>query len=88
MSRTLYASAQDLLAKARGSGAGAQRIRLLGVRLEGLVAADEVTEQLELGAQDSGPGWREAQGAVDRAVERFGMAAVRPAALLDRPERV
>lgn len=88
ISRTVYATARDLLAKVRASGAGGQRIRLLGVRLEGLVAAGQVSEQLELGSQDAGPGWREAQGAIDRAVERFGMAAVRPAALLDRPKRV
>jgi len=88
MSRTVYATARELLAKVLASAAGGQRIRLLGVRLEGLVAAGQVSEQLELGSQDSGPGWREAQGAIDRAVERFGMAAVRPAALLDRPERV
>ena len=65
----------------------AGRVRLLGVRLEGLVAADEVVEQLELGAQDPRPGWREAETAVDRAVARFGASAIRPAALVERPER-
>ena len=86
MSRTVYATARELLIKVRASGAGAQRIRLLGVRLEGLVPSGEVSEQLELGSADSGPGWREAQGAIDRALEKFGMTAVRPAALLDRPD--
>ena len=33
---------------------------------------DEVVEQLELGTDDPRPGWREAEGAVDRAVARFG----------------
>jgi len=84
-SRTVYATAGELLARVRASGAGGQRIRLLGVRLEGLVAAGAVVEQLQLGEDDPTPGWREAEGAVDRAVARFGSAAVRPAALLNRP---
>ena len=86
-SRTVYRAAGELLAKARASAAGGQRVRLLGVRLEGLIAADAVVEQLELGADEPGPGWREAEGAVDRAVARFGSTAVRPAALLNRPAK-
>lgn len=85
VSHAVYFTAHDLLSKLRAAGAG--RVRLLGVRLEGLVAADEVVEQLELGAQDPRPGWREAETAVDRAVARFGASAIRPAALLERPER-
>ncbi len=53
-SRTVYRAAGELLAKVRASGAGGQRIRLLGVRLEGLLAASEVVEQLELGVRRSG----------------------------------
>jgi len=88
LSRTVYATARDLLLKVRASSAGGgQRARLLGVRLEGLVPAGTVVEQLELGSTDPGPGWREAEGAVDRAVARFGSAAIRPAALLDHPKR-
>ena len=56
------------------------RIRLLGVRLEGLAAADGAPRQLELGAPARG--WREAEQAADAAVARFGRAAVRPASLL------
>ena len=55
------------------------RLRLVGVRVEGLVDADEVAEQLLLGEPDRG--WREAEQAVDRAAQRFGSGAVRPAAL-------
>jgi len=88
MSRTVYATARELLAKVRSAGSGGQRVRLLGVRLEGLVAAGDVVEQLEFGAENAGPGWREAEGAADRAVARFGSAAIRPAALLARPENV
>ena len=87
LSRTVYATAVDLLATLRASASGGQRIRLLGVRLENLVPATEVVEQLELDAADRGPGWREAEGVVDRAVARFGSAAIRPAALLDRPSQ-
>jgi DNA polymerase-4 len=86
-SRTVYRAAGELLAKVRAAGSGGQRIRLLGVRLEGLLAASAVVEQLELGSADPAPGWREAESAVDRAVARFGSAAVRPAALLNRPSK-
>ena len=84
-SHAVYSTAHELLTKLRASGGG--RVRLLGVRLEGLVAADEVVEQLELGAQEPRPGWREAETAVDRAVARFGASAIRPAALVEPPER-
>jgi DNA polymerase-4 len=87
MSRVLYSTAHDLLRRLRASGAGGQQVRLLGVRLEGLIPAGEVVEQLELGADDPRPGWREAQSAVDQAVARFGTTAVRPAALLEHPKR-
>lgn len=87
LSRTLYATATELLAKARSGAARGRRIRLLGVRLENLVAATEAVQQLQLGDGEPRAGWREAEGAVDRAVARFGSAAIRPAALLDRPQR-
>jgi len=53
------------------------------VRLEGLVPRASVYRQLVLGAREQG--WAEADQAVDRAVSRFGHAAVQPAALL-RPD--
>ncbi len=58
------------------------RIRLLGVRVEGLVDATDAPRQLALGARERG--WREAERAADAAVARFGSAAVRPASLLDK----
>ena len=58
------------------------RLRLVGVRVEGLVDADGVDEQLLLDAPEHG--WREADQAVDRASRRFGSGAVRPAALVAR----
>ncbi len=61
-------------------GLRGDRLRLVGVRVEGLRARAEVHHQLVLGERDVG--WAEADRAVDRAVRRFGSAAVRPASLL------
>jgi DNA polymerase-4 len=56
------------------------RLRLVGVRVEQLKAASEQPRQLLLGERDQG--WREAEQAVDRAAQRFGAGAVRPASLV------
>lgn len=56
------------------------RVRLVGVRVEGLVPRAEVQRQLVLGERERG--WAEADRAVDRAARRFGGAAVAPASLL------
>ncbi len=56
------------------------RVRLVGVRVEGLVPRDTVQRQLVLGEREHG--WPDADRAVDRATLRFGKAAVRPASLL------
>jgi DNA polymerase-4 len=60
------------------------RLRLVGVRVEGLTDVATRTEQLIMGARMHG--WREAEQAVDRAVIRFGSGAVRPAVLIDPRE--
>lgn len=65
-------------------GVHRQRLRLVGVRVEGLVPRAGVHHQLELGEADHG--WADADRAVDRAAARFGAAAVGPASLL-RPDR-
>ncbi|MEY3185909.1 MAG: hypothetical protein RIR58_645 [Actinomycetota bacterium] len=57
------------------------RIRLLGVALENLTDQSGAVYQLELGEREVG--WRQAQHAVDRAIERFGRHSVRPARLVD-----
>ena len=57
------------------------RIRLVGVRAEGLVPTAEAPVQLLLGAREHGR--RDADQAADRAARRFGTGAVRPATLLD-----
>ena len=60
------------------------RLRLVGVRLEGLVDADGADEQLLLDAPEHG--WRDADQAVDKASRRFGAGVVRPAALVPRED--
>jgi len=57
------------------------RIRLVGVRVEGLMPRTSVHRQLILGQRERG--WSDADRAMDRAVRRFGSAAVRPAALIE-----
>jgi DNA polymerase-4 len=61
------------------------RIRLVGVRVEGLLPVERAHRQLVIGERERG--WPEADRAVDRASLRFGRGAVRPATLLlgDRP---
>ncbi len=58
------------------------RIRLLGVRVEGLAASDGAPRQLQL--SDRPHGWRDAERAADAAAARFGATMVRPASLLRR----
>lgn len=58
------------------------RVRLVGVRVEGLVPRSTVHRQLVLGERERG--WADADRAVDRASLRFGRAAVAPASLLQR----
>jgi DNA polymerase-4 len=65
-------------------GLGRTLIRLVGVRVEGISAAATVPAQLQLGAREHG--WRDADRAVDQAAERYGAGAVRPAALVRRPD--
>ena len=56
-----------------------ERIRLVGVRVEGLVEGDDAARQLALGEREHG--WRDAERAADAAAARFG-AVVGPASLL------
>jgi DNA polymerase-4 len=62
-----------------------ERIRLVGVRVDGLAAADDAPHQLSLGERETG--WREAERAADALAARFGAGVIRPASLLKLPER-
>jgi len=73
----VYAAACDLFARL---GLQRARLRLVGVRVEGLSAATDSYRQLTLDARPSG--WRDAERAADRAATRFGDSAVVPAVLL------
>ncbi len=80
VARTVYGVAGELY---RALGLDRARIRLVGVRLEGLVDVGAGHRQL---AMDERPqGWREAEQASDRAGARFGPGAVRPASLVPEP---
>lgn len=77
VSRDIYATARRLF---DDLGLQRTRIRLVGVRLEGLVDADRAPLQGLL--DDPLHGWRDADRAVDRASSRFGPGVVRPASLV------
>lgn len=78
--RVVYATAGELYA---AMGLQRARLRLVGVRVEGLLPVTGQPEQLTLGRRDRG--WREAEQAMDRARDRFGAQAVRPATLVEAP---
>ena len=77
MTQEIYATAVDLFARL---GLERARIRLVGVRVEGLVDLNRATRQLVLG--ESAHGWEDAERAIDQALDRFGGSAVRPASLV------
>jgi DNA polymerase IV len=77
VTQQVYRTAADLFA---ALGLQRARIRLVGVRVEGLVPRASVHHQMVLGEREHG--WSDADRAVDRASSRFGKAAVRPATLL------
>jgi hypothetical protein len=77
VSRDIYATARSLF---DALGLQRARIRLVGVRMEGLVERDGAPIQATLDEPEHG--WREADKAVDQAGARFGAGAVRPAALV------
>jgi len=82
VARVVYDTAKTLYDALRLDRA---RIRLVGVRVEGL--SDAVLTPHQLAMDGSGEEWRAAERAADRAVERFGAGAVRPAALVEREQR-
>lgn len=79
VTQEIYQTAVDLFL---ALGLQRARIRLVGVRVEGLIPRTRVQRQLMLGARERG--WSEADQAVDAAALRFGSQAVRSATLLGR----
>ncbi|GAA0972791.1 DNA polymerase IV [Acrocarpospora macrocephala] len=80
VAKEIHATACDLY---RAAGLQRIRLRLVGVRMENLRPAGTATRQLGLGERETG--WREAEQAMDKAIQRFGPDAVRPASLVRRP---
>ena len=84
VAREIYTTACALY-ESSGLDRGA-RLRLVGVRASGLVPAAGANTQLSL--DDRPVGWREAEQALDQIARRFGPSAVRPAALVQDPDRL
>jgi nucleotidyltransferase/DNA polymerase involved in DNA repair len=76
---------QEIYVTARGLfealGLQRARLRLVGIRVEGLVDAETRPEQLLLDEPEHGR--RDAELAVDQAARRFGPGAIRPGSLVD-----
>ncbi|MEP7370122.1 MAG: DNA polymerase IV [Dermatophilaceae bacterium] len=81
VSRDIYATARALF---DGLGLQRARLRLVGVRMEGLMDSQDAPIQGLLDAPEHG--WRDADRAVDRASARFGAGAVRPGSLVEDPK--
>lgn len=82
VSRVIHHIAVDLLRRLDPQ----QPIRLLGIRLEQLVASDADGDQLSFGERTQAD-WREAEAVSDAVAARFGSGFVRPASLLSAPLR-
>ncbi len=75
--QVVYVTARSLF---EALGLDRARIRLVGVRVEGLTDAGVTPRQMQLGERMHGR--REAEQAADRAALRFGSGVVRPATLV------
>lgn len=81
LAQEIYPVVRDLFDRL---GLQRARLRLVGVRVEGLRSSSGQPRQLVLGSRPHG--WAEAERAVERATLRFGSGAVQPATLVDVPE--
>lgn len=79
VAREVYGTARSLF---DALGLQRARLRLVGVRVEGLAPVERQERQLLLDEPEIG--WRDAERAVDRASARFGAGSVRPATLVER----
>jgi DNA polymerase-4 len=73
----VYTSARELFLENVGGGA---KVRLIGVRLDGLADAS-ASEQLTF-VDATAPRWRDAESAAAGARSKFGAGAVHPASLI------
>ena len=78
ISHDIYATAVGLF---EALGLDRARLRLVGVRAEGLVDSAAVARQLTFDEEPEA--WRDAERAADQASRRFGRGAVRPASLVE-----
>ena len=78
VTREVYETARALF---DALGRDSARVRLVGVRIEGLAAAGGAARQPMLGERENG--WREAEQAMDTAIRRFGQGVVRPGTLVE-----
>ncbi|MDS1269412.1 DNA polymerase IV [Lipingzhangella sp. LS1_29] len=76
LAREIHATARILYEAAEVSRA---RLRLVGIRVEGLVVSTQAHRQLTLDA--TAPDWRGVEQVMDEASRRFGDFALRPASL-------
>ncbi|GAB3717517.1 DNA polymerase IV [Nocardiopsis nanhaiensis] len=80
--------ARDISSVARAlytaSGLRGSALRLVGVRVEGVVPAEQAHHQLALGEEDTG--WRDVERVMDRVKARFGPGAIQSAVLAKRDE--
>jgi DNA polymerase-4 len=78
VAQEIFRTVWELLESARGG----QRLRLVGVRLEGLTGTDDSAFQPALDEPEHT--WRDAEVAADAVWARFGRGAVGPASLVRR----
>lgn len=90
-SRTLPEStdvAREISAVARelydAAGLERTKLRLVGVRVEGIEPAERAHRQLALGERQEG--WRDVERVMDRVTDRFGPGAIQSAVLAKRDE--
>lgn len=83
--REIYLAARDLLA---GTDLGGRRVRLVGVRSEGLVEAGARQLTLEEAVDEASDARRRAEQAMDEVRHRFGARAVGAATLTAAPASV
>ncbi|NKY97726.1 DNA polymerase IV [Nocardiopsis alborubida] len=81
VAREISAVARELYT---ASGLRGVPLRLVGVRVEGVIPVGQVHRQLALGEEESG--WRDVERVMDRVTARFGPGAIQSAVLAKRDE--